>query len=850
MAQVNKISSFKSFTEIRKQESVSKLREENNLKRQESVGKIAAILDELGLTSFEGLEEDQKESIISKIFGDVSEEEIAEIEVEVEEVTESVKCSNKKGHLWKEIDKDGTVECEYCGLRNSLSESVVNEAKSFSEREIKAITVVVADAVAKVEGTKAEVIEFKTLDKDGKIAGFYIQKASNKKGAPSRYWITDSGEVVSAFRHDTFGDGVVAHVGDKLASVVKTFKANESVITEKKGGFIAIYRVMGIDFKFGPLKTDDKKEIIAMLSNAIQGGFRLMDVIPADKVKESLVTEKAKFKVGDTTENSIGSEVEIIAIDNWRNISKQFKKEMGSDADSYGYEDTAKGDYYLAKIVKSEEGDEGDLGIFPVEYDHANYWGLGESLMNEALDIKYKRDAKKVLTQYNKIFAELGSLTADKISHLGAIKYIYAEALTDANFHRERTATEKIIKGRLGSVTVNPLTLGKQAIIVGAKKISQILDEYYSRISNAAGWSGIGVAEGTALYLESIGESKLAEKLLAGFNAVEESAKFQLTEEEISLKESKFNEVVNYVINEGTRGQFGKIDKKGNITSVYTHYDSYPENMLPIIKSAFKSGKNVDFILKNGDSSGLDKDVKKINFYGGDVNPMKGNVKNINKYIKDANYEGGAEFVYLWDEGSKKWMMADIYKETGLVPAFESVVNESEAKDILQDLLDERDGDMGELHGMEMEDALDTVEAYGHKGSKAKKIAKELVSMCNESEEISEGSTTSLDEFKTDNKSYSGAIAYSFKNHKKNFKENTKVSTALGDKFKFTNEKGGIVMQRSHGSEFDTVWLSADKKEAQKVADWLKSEGAEIVLFGPKTRSFTGSKQEFIDRYL
>ena len=90
----------------------------------------------------------------------------------------------------------------------------------------------------------------------------------------------------------------------------------------------------------------------------------------------------------------------------------------------------------------------------------------------------------------------------------------------------------------------------------------------------------------------------------------------------------------------------------------------------------------------------------------------------------------------------------------------------------------------------------------------------------------------------------------SFKNHKKNFKENIKVSVALGDKFKITNEKGGIVMQRSHGSEFDTVWLSADKKEAQKVADWLKSEGAEIVLFGPKTRSFVGSKQEFIDRYL
>jgi len=769
MAQVNKISSFKSFTEIRKQESVSKLREENNLKRQESVGKIAAILDELGLTSFEGLEEDQKQSIISKIFGDVSEEEIAEIEVEVEEVTASEevtesdepKCTNKKGHLYKQIDKDGTVECVHCGLRNSLSESLVTEARTVTKAAIE------------------EIGDFR--DSEGYSANQY-------------YILAD------------FIDGEIT-----MKDLSKLVKSKE---VQKE------------------LKGEDE-----------------IDMEHIEEFSESLVIEKAKFKVGDTTENSIGSEVEIIAIDNWRKISKQFKKEMGSDADSYGYEDTAKGDYYLAKIVKSEEGDEGDLGIFPVEYDHANYWGLGESLMNEALDIKYKRDAKKVLTQYNKIFAELGSLTADKISHLAAIKYIYAEALTDANFHRERTATEKIIKGRLGSVTVNPLTLGKQAIIVGAKKISQILDEFYSRISNAAGWSGIGVAEGTALYLESIGESKLAEKLLAGFNAVEESVKFQLTEEEISLKESKFNEVINYVINEGTRGQFGKIDNRGNITSVYTHYDSYPENMLPIIKKSFKGGKNVDTVLSKGANSGLDSDISKINFYGDGSVATNGNIKKIDLYLSSVS-DDGAEYVYLWDEKSKKWMMADIYGKTGLVPAFESVVNESEAKDILQDLLDERDGDMEELHGMEMEDALDTVEAYGHKGSKAKKIAKELVSMCNESEEISEGTTTSLDEFTTDTKSYSGALAYSFENHKKNFKENIKVSTALGDKFKFTNEKGGIVMQRSHGSEFDTVWLSADKKEAQKVADWLKSEGAEIVLFGPKTRSFTGSKQEFIDRYL
>ncbi len=67
------------------------------------------------------------------------------------------------------------------------------------------------------------------------------------------------------------------------------------------------------------------------------------------------------------------------------------------------------------------------------------------------------------------------------------------------------------------------------------------------------------------------------------------------------------------------------------------------------------------------------------------------------------------------------------------VNALEESKEAAEAEAILNDLLDERGGDMEELHGMLMEDALDTVSTYGHSGSKAKKIAQELVSMCNES---------------------------------------------------------------------------------------------------------------------
>lgn len=192
------------------------------------------------------------------------------------------------------------------------------------------------------------------------------------------------------------------------------------------------------------------------------------------------------------------------------------------------------------------------------------------------------------------------------------------------------------------------------------------------------------------------------------------------------------------IIEEGTRSQIGKIKKNGKITSVYMHYDGYPDHMLPTIKKGYKDGKAVDLLLKKGGGSGLEADPSNIKFYG-DKTTIDGNMKDTESFVKDAANNGGAEFIYLYSERDSKWYMVDVYDSYDLVPAFESLtINESEAENILDDLLDERGGDMEELHGMEMEDALDTVEAYGHKGSKAKKIAKELYSLCNESMIINE----------------------------------------------------------------------------------------------------------------
>jgi len=178
-------------------------------------------------------------------------------------------------------------------------------------------------------------------------------------------------------------------------------------------------------------------------------------------------------------------------------------------------------------------------------------------------------------------------------------------------------------------------------------------------------------------------EAETFKTLLAEFNVT--SIK-ELTQEQrvtffTKLRGAEVNESVS-LIEEGTRGQIGKIDKKGNITSVYMQYDSYPENILPHLNKGFKNGKNVDELIKKGSFSGLEASIDKINFYGkpGHMTGSAATDADINKYLTKTSNEESAEYVYLWDENAKQWMMADTYANTGLVPAFESLsisVNEA-----------------------------------------------------------------------------------------------------------------------------------------------------------------------------
>jgi len=171
-------------------------------------------------------------------------------------------------------------------------------------------------------------------------------------------------------------------------------------------------------------------------------------------------------------------------------------------------------------------------------------------------------------------------------------------------------------------------------------------------------------------------EADLFKELLSEYGVtrikeLEEEKRFEFFDK---LKNLGLNESI-LLLTEATRGHFGKIDKRGNIESVYTHADSYPEAMLPLIKMTYlKGGSPLNMVLKNGGSSGLEEDPRYMNYYG-DMENQKGKIKNMSKYLEDI---GWAEYVYLFDERDGKWYMLHVDGNAELVPAFESLaVNES-----------------------------------------------------------------------------------------------------------------------------------------------------------------------------
>jgi len=157
--ELNKISSFKSFSEMRNQETAIKTEQENKVKRVKSLEKISAILDELQISDMSELDEEKRKALYSKLFNEDREEEIVddikdlgepkqadpkdgeELESELDEANVTldamepdekglVAFCKKKGIKWKIVNMNGPAggwpEVEYVGKKKDLEQMIKN----------------------------------------------------------------------------------------------------------------------------------------------------------------------------------------------------------------------------------------------------------------------------------------------------------------------------------------------------------------------------------------------------------------------------------------------------------------------------------------------------------------------------------------------------------------------------------------------------------------------------------------------------------------------------------------------------------------------------------------------------
>ena len=183
----------------------------------------------------------------------------------------------------------------------------------------------------------------------------------------------------------------------------------------------------------------------------------------------------------------------------------------------------------------------------------------------------------------------------------------------------------------------------------------------------------------------------------------------------VTLKaDTGLKESYQLLITEATRWQFGKIDKRGNITSTYVHYDGYPDAVIPNLDKY--DSKTVDQVLKDaemGGMSSLGKNPKQNKYYNDSKTSTldSGDIKNIRKYLKHVGDEAGAEYVYLYDERDGQWYGADVFTDKELKPVEqldESVIFESKNSFKFKGRIKDLDSQIGKDYYIETTDDEDT----------------------------------------------------------------------------------------------------------------------------------------------
>jgi len=109
-----------------------------------------------------------------------------------------------------------------------------------------------------------------------------------------------------------------------------------------------------------------------------------------------------------------------------------------------------------------------------------------------------------------------------------------------------------------------------------------------------------------------------------------------------------------------TRSRIGILNQDQSITSIYCHWDGYPEGVGATLKEHYSSTPRAMRLLSMGDLSALMPTIEESTFYGRDRDEDGVEAKestDLQAFLAMAK-EGWAEWAYLWD--GQEWKQYSI----------------------------------------------------------------------------------------------------------------------------------------------------------------------------------------------
>lgn len=288
--ELNKITSFKTFSELKSQKDAVKTEQENKTKRVKSLEKISSILDELQINDMSELDEEKKKALYAKLFSEDRAEEIeAEIVAKGKEKDESDEVGDIAGKgVADEVEEDKAEDIE--DDINKLGEPKEEEPKEGEELESEldeakvTLDAIEPDEEGLVKFCKKKGIKWKIVNMNGPAANYpeveYIGKKKDLEAMIQDFWGKDSGleefieeSVVNEARSINKIQNEWTKVTAGMAELAKQWKAAEG---DAKDALLAKMKE----------ETAKKKALEAELDDAVTG---------KDKDLELVVTEGNAF---------------------------------------------------------------------------------------------------------------------------------------------------------------------------------------------------------------------------------------------------------------------------------------------------------------------------------------------------------------------------------------------------------------------------------------------------------------------------------------------------------------------------------------------------------------------------